>query len=122
MKEETFNEDYIKGIKFLLSNSKRQGVNIRKVQWVPHVSEMLSEHKLCHKFWYNVWSQKKLDRIPLCNDWFDVMFDPEKYLFSWSQTYDGYSFWVTMLSKVLGVHVSGFSSYSFCASRRPLRD
>lgn len=111
MKEETFNEDYIKGIKFLLEKSREEGINIRKVQWVPHVSKMLSKHNVCYSFWYNVWSQKKLDRIPLCDTWYDALFDLDKCLFSWTSTYEGHSYWSSMLSEVLGTHVSEISSY-----------
>lgn len=95
------NEDYTKGMKFLLRKSKEQGINIRKVQWVPNVSKILSKHDLCYKFWYNVWAQKRLGRVPLCDTWFDVMYGPDKCLFCWGKTSEGQSFWYLMLNEVL---------------------
>ena len=118
MEERTFNEDYIKGIKFLLEKSREEGINIRKVQWVPHVSKMLSEHNVCYSFWHNVWEQKNLYRIPLCDTWYDVMFDPDKCLFSWGKTYEGHSFWASMFYWVLGIHVSAFASEYNGSGRR----
>lgn len=112
------NEDYIKGIRFLLKKSREQGVNVRKVQWVPHVSKMLSEHDLCYKFWYNVWKQNSLYKIPLCNTWYDVMYDPHKYLFSWDKSYEGHSFWVSMLRRVLGIRI--ITEFEYNGSHRLL--
>ena len=110
MEEKTFNEDYIRGIKFLLEVSKEQGVNVRKAQWIPHVSEMLSKHNVCYQFWYNVWYQKRLNRVPLCKTWYDVMFDIDKCLFTWDKSYEGHSFWVSMLRRVLGTRTSEYGS------------
>ena len=122
MKEETFNKDYLRGMKFLLNKSREQGVNIRKAQWIPHVSKMLSEHNVCYKFWYNVWSQKRLGRVPLCKNWFDVMFDCHKCLFTWANSCESHSFWSSVLSEILGVKLSAFSNYGFNGSNRLLRD
>lgn len=104
-----FNEDYIKGTKFLLGVSKEQGINIRKVQWVPHVSKMLSEHGVCYKFWYNVWSQNRLNKVPLCNTWYDVAYGQNSCLFCWSQTSEGHLFWYLTLCEVLNTEDMGIS-------------
>jgi hypothetical protein len=117
MEEKTFNEDYIKGIKFLLEKSREEGINIRKVQWIPHVSKMLSEHNVCYKFWYNVWSQKRLYRVPLCENWYDVMFDCHKCLFTWTNSCENHSFWSSVLSQVLKTSEI-FNSETRTSSRR----
>ena len=105
------NEDYIKGIKFLLQKAKEQKINIRKAQWIPNVSKILSEHNACYKFWYNVWQQNRLHKILLCDTWFDVMYDHYRFLFRWDATREGHSFWSSMLTEVLGITL-----------KRPLRD
>ena len=99
------NEDYIKGIKFLLEKSREEGVNIRKVQWVPNVSKTLSEYNLCYKFWHNVWEQRKLYRIPLCETWFDIVYGDNKWLFIWLTTEEGSTFWKTHLWRMLGLGI-----------------
>lgn len=97
------NGDYIKGIKFLLEKSKEQKINIRKVQWIPNVSKLLSEHSLCYEFWYNVWKQKRLNRVPLCETWYDVLYDFDGCLFCWDETRQGMAYWYVNLYKMLGV-------------------
>lgn len=117
MEEKMFNEDYLKGMKFLLEVSKEQGINIRMCTWIPHVSKKLSEYNVCYKFWRNVWKQKRLYRVPLCNTWYDVMFHPNKCLFIWDKTHERHSFWHLMLSEVLKTS-SIFNSETRTSSRR----
>lgn len=103
MIENLFNEDYKKGMKLLLQESKKQGINVRKCQWIPNVSKMLSEHDLCYKFWHNVVKQKYLNRVFLCKDWYDVMYDSAKWLFLWPLSEEGAAFWKTNLWEMLGL-------------------
>lgn len=120
MNKNLYNEDYIKGIKFLLEVSKEQKINIRTVQWVPNVNKMLSEHNLCYKFWYNVWDQKSLHRIFLCKTWYDVMYVPDKWLFYWSTTKEGDDFWKTNLWGMLGFYEKDIS-FDFPSKLREMK-
>jgi hypothetical protein len=101
--EKNYNEDYIKGMKFLLEKSREQGINIRKVQWIPNVSKLLSERNLCYEFWYNVWKQDRLDRTLLCKTWYDVIYGIDECLFCWARTRQGMAYWYVNLYKMLGV-------------------
>ena len=103
------NEDYVKGMRLLLREAKMQRINIRKAQWVPHVSKMLSEHDLCYKFWYNVWDQKSLHRIFLCENWYDIMYVSDRWLFYWGTTEEGNDFWKTHLWGMLGLDINNYS-------------
>lgn len=99
-----YNEDYVNGMRFLLKKAKEQDLDIiRKCQWIPNVSKMLSEHDLCYKFWYNVWKQNKLHNVLLCKTWYDVMYDSRSWLFSWAFTEEGIIFWNNHLWKMLGL-------------------
>ena len=99
------NEDYVKGMRLLLREAKMQGINIRKCTWIPNVSKMLSEHDLCYKFWYNVAKQKNLNRVFLCNDWYDIMYDSARWLILWSTTEEGIDFWRNHLWEMLGLDI-----------------
>jgi hypothetical protein len=102
------NEDYVKGIRFLLKETKERGINIRKVQWIPNVSKMLSERNLCYRFWYNVAEQGNLNRLPLCETWFDILYGCKKWLFIWLTTEEGSTFWKSHLWEMLGLDDSYF--------------
>jgi hypothetical protein len=100
--KKNYNQDYIKGIKFLLEASKGEEINIRKFQWIPSVSKKLSEHNLCYRFWYNVVEQGNLYRISLCDTWYDVLHGDD-CLFYWAKTSQGLDFWLSNLYNMLGV-------------------
>ena len=104
--KKNYNQDYIKGIKFLLEASKGEEINIRKFQWIPSVSKKLSEHNLCYWFWYNVVEQGNLYRIPLCDTWYDVLHG-EYCLFYWHETSQGLEFWYRNLYNMLGLSIDG---------------
>lgn len=110
------NEDYIRGIKFLLKKSKEQGINIHRAQWIPNVSKMLSEHNLCYKFWYNVNTQRRLQDVLFCETWYDVLY-ANVCLFEWAFTYEGYVFWDDMFHSMLlpKMHSVGFSEWTTIA-------
>lgn len=99
------NEDYIKGMKFLLKEAKIKGINIRRCTWIPNVSKMLSERNICYKFWYNVVKQGNLNRVFLCKDWYDAMYVSETWLFLWATTEEGVDFWRNHLWEMLGLDV-----------------
>lgn len=107
--EKNYNDDYIKGIKFLLEASKRGVINIRKFQWIPSVSKKLSEYNLCYWFWYNVVEQGNLHRIPLCDTWYDVLHGDD-CLFYWAKTSQGLEFWHRNLYNMLGVSADDMDS------------
>ena len=101
------NEDYIKGMRLLLKGAKEQGVNIRKVQWIPHVSKMLSEHNLCYKFWYNTYSQNRIKYLLRCKTWYDLIYNTDVCAFLWILTYERPTFWRVKLWTMLGLDVDG---------------
>ena len=102
MKKNSYNRDYIKGMKFLLEKSREQNFNVRKYQWIPSVSKLLSEHNLCYKFWYNVVEQNNLSEIPYCKTWYDIMHG-EHCLFYWGRSDEGLDYWYRSLYNMLGV-------------------
>jgi hypothetical protein len=114
------NEDYINGMKFLLKESKKQGINIRRCLWIPHVSKMLSEHNLCYKFWYNVVEQGNLYRIFLCENWYDIMYVGDKWLFYWGTTEEGNDFWKNHLWEMLGFYEKDIS-FGFPSKLREMK-
>lgn len=95
------NEDYIKGVKFLLEKCKEKGVNIHPYHWVGDLSMILSWFGACHKFWSNVYEQNRLDRIPLCETVDDIMHYPGRILFQWQCTPEGGMYWCLLLTRDL---------------------
>ena len=102
MIKNSYNGDYIKGMKLLLERSREQNFNIRQCQWIPSVSKLLSEHNLCYKFWYNVVEQNNLSEIPYCKTWYDIMHGYH-CLFYWCKSDEGVDYWLNGLYKMLGV-------------------
>lgn len=90
------NKDYENGIKLLVIECKKQGINYhsRKLKWLTKFSRMLSEHGLCYKFWYNTVNQSRLKNIKLCDYAYETCYEnDEKILFYWAKTKEGVSFW-----------------------------
>lgn len=101
------NEDYINGIKFLLIECKKLGINIHECSWVCDLSMVLSWFNACYKFWHNTFDQSKLHRIPLCKEVKDIMYVRGKSLFTWDMTPEGGDFWNTLLGRdLLGDHLN----------------
>lgn len=107
MNKNLFNEDYISGMRLLLKEAKEQGVNIRKAQWVPHVSKMLSEHNLCYKFWNNTCVQNRIKLVVRCKTWYDLLYNPDICAFLWITTYERPTFWREKLWIMLGLNIDG---------------
>lgn len=91
------NEDYKKGMRFLLQKCKESGINIRTVEWVPIYSSFLSERDSCYKFWFNVWEQGRLHKIKECDTLNDIALDCSKLLFYWCDTREGDDYWKRVL-------------------------
>lgn len=95
------NDDYKKGIRFLLQKSKEHNFNIHKYPWVCELSRLLSFHCACYKFWWNVCEQNRLKRIKICNTPDDFMYRYGKTLFTWDRTKEGGDYWFFILAEKL---------------------
>lgn len=107
MNKNLFNEDYIKGMRLLLKESKIQGVNIRKARWIPSVSKKLSEHNLCYKFWFNTCNQNNIERMLKCDNWYDLLYNFNMCAFLWMLTSESSTFWREKLSTMLDLDIDG---------------
>jgi len=87
------NEDYIKGMKFLLAKCKEEKIEIRNIWWIPKLCSLLSKMNKCYDFWYNVYIQNNLGRIKLARCPHDLFHVHGKSLFIWSVTKEGHGYW-----------------------------
>lgn len=102
------NEDYISGMRLLLKKSKEQGLDIiRKCQWIPNVSKMLSEYNLCYKFWRNTCNQNRIKNILKCNSWYDLLYNINVCAFLWIMSNESPAFWREKFWIILGLDIDG---------------
>lgn len=94
------NEDYKRGMKFLLEKSKESNINIRKLWWIPILSKHLSEYDMCYNFWFNTYAQDRIKRIPLASCPHDLFHTSGICLFNWSITEEGHDAWSELKTKL----------------------
>lgn len=87
------NDDYKKGVGFLLKKCKEKRIYILDVDWVIPYSKFLSKKGACYSFWYNIYKQDRLDRVRQCSTLKDIAYDLKKTLFIWSHTKEGRTYW-----------------------------
>lgn len=90
------NDDLKNGLKLLFKETKAIGINVHKYPWVADLSILLSEHKCCYDFWHDVNYQHKLDRIPCCNNVYDILFNGDTHLLQWSKSVLGGDYWANL--------------------------
>ena len=102
-----YNEDYKKGMRIVFELGKKFHVNVRKYQWIPHISSLLSSVNACEKFWNNVEIQgrfKNIEKIKFyCQLFHNTNYDDSTSLFEWCVTIEGIRFWSEIDEKVFKV-------------------
>ena len=92
MNKNVLNEDYKKGITYILKESRKVGLDIKQYSWVIGFSLYLSEQNLCEKFWRNVVANNTIKKIPNCKV-INNLFHGDTHLFEWFKTPQGSIFW-----------------------------
>lgn len=89
------NNDYKKGVAYLLRHCKEKGINIRKYGWIIPLSYALSKRRNCHKFWSCSIEQGRLtkSRLSSIKKVYQVFHGVDTCLFLWDQTKEGFGFW-----------------------------
>lgn len=98
------NDDFKKGIRFLLKSSRENRFNVKKYEWVLPFSLKLSELNICEKFWHNTVEQGNLTNISMCKNVQDIFHGrgADATLFLWNRTKEGYRFWRNVDAKLFG--------------------
>lgn len=88
-------KDLKEGMAFLRNSAFKEGLYFKLVgvKWIYPLSIALSESNNCKKFWKNVSIQHYIHRILRCEKLQDIFFGTDKYLFSWSNTKEGWLYW-----------------------------
>lgn len=97
------NEDYIKGVKYLMARCRENGIDYRKYPWLSDLSLLLSKYNSCYMFWCQSSVQKKIRLIPYCETAYHILFDINTYLLSWSNTPQGGTFWSNVFDKIFNL-------------------
>lgn len=95
------NEDYKKGVKYLLQYSKKYDINVRKYQWLLPFLKKLSELNACHNFCVNIVRQGNLPRLEKFETTKDI-FHSFKPAFQWAETDEGFAYWKNIDRKLFG--------------------
>lgn len=88
-------KDLKEGIAILRNSAFKEGLyfKLMGVKWIYPLSIALSESNNCKKFWANVSTQHYIYRILRCEKLQDIFLSTNKYLFSWSHTKEGWTYW-----------------------------
>lgn len=97
--------DYKKGIRFLLNETRKSGIYIKKCNWVVGFSRYLSRSGLCYSFWRNVFDQGNLSRIEKCLNIEDIFHGRDTCLFIWHYTPQNVEVWERLEAKM---HEDGY--------------
>lgn len=95
------NDDYKKGVKFLLQHSKKYGFNVRKYQWLLPFLKRLSELNACYGFCVNIIQQGNLPRLESYVSTEDI-FHSYSPAFQWIETEEGFTYWKNIDRKLFG--------------------
>lgn len=106
------NEDHKKGIKYLLNESRERKYNIKQLTWVLPVSAILAERKICLSFWKNVLKNHNFNYIERCHSFDDMSYGPY-FLFSWSDTNEGFEFWESNMTRLINEYKQNFRYYGW---------
>ena len=96
----TYDEDYRKGMKLLVTECKKEDIDYHKLRWLIKFSKMLSYKGVCYKFWLNVVEQKRVSRILHCNTVSDAFYGIGLSLFIWYNSKEGREFWNSRLETI----------------------
>lgn len=88
-------KDFKDGVYYLKKLLCEQGLYYKTMncRWIIPLSKLLSEYGACKNFWYNTYSQGRLNRIRDCKVLHDLFHTHETYLFDWRSTEQGHHWW-----------------------------
>lgn len=90
----------MKGIKYLMTVCHNNRIKYKKYPWLADLSKLLSESGNCYNFWYEVDRQGKICKIPYCKTVYDILYDVDHYILSWSGTPQGHNYWSNVFSQL----------------------
>lgn len=102
-------KDLKEGMAILRNSAFKEGLYFKlvSVKWIYPLSIALSESKSCKKFWTNVSIQRYIHRILRCEKMQDIFIGTDKYLFKWSDTKEGWTYWSGVASSLIAKYGHG---------------
>lgn len=87
-----YNDDYVKGLKFVISKCHDMGIEIKKYPWVADLCGILARHNRCYYLWDNCYKQKRLHNITGYNTLYDLLIADRAFVL-WRDLEEGDTYW-----------------------------